>query len=169
MNFELKALNLGDLSREKCDAVLVLVTNAFNPGKDALSVLIAKAIKEGDLTAKSGQMLDIYRPLGLTCKRLVLIHTGDGATPDVRKAVTAAVALVKSAKPKQIAVFFLQPPTDQALRVAVAAVADASYVYVATKSKPEGRSIERAVFAATNNDAMRAVFDRAVGRSRVWS
>jgi leucyl aminopeptidase len=162
MNFELKALNLGDLSREKCDAVLVLVTNAFNPGKDALSVLIAKAIKEGDLTAKSGQMLDIYRPLGLTCKRLVLIHTGDGATPDVRKAVTAAVALVKSAKPKQIAVFFLQPPTDQALRVAVAAVADASYVYVATKSKPEGRSIERAVFAATNNDAMRAVFDRAV-------
>jgi leucyl aminopeptidase len=106
MNFELKALNLGDLSREKCDAVLVLVTNAFNPGKDALSVLIAKAIKEGDLTAKSGQMLDIYRPLGLTCKRLVLIHTGDGATPDVRKAVTAAVALVKSAKPKQIAVFF---------------------------------------------------------------
>ena len=129
MNFELKVLNLGDLSQEKCDAVLVLVSTSFRPGKDALSVLVAKALKSGDLTAKSGQLLDIYRPLGLACKRLVLVHTGEGATSEVRKAVAAAVTLVKTAKPKQLTLYFLQSPTDQSLRVAVTAVADSSYVY----------------------------------------
>ena len=41
MDFELKTLGLAGAAAEKCDVLLVLVTEDFKPGKDALSRLVA--------------------------------------------------------------------------------------------------------------------------------
>lgn len=162
MNFELKPLESGVIALEKCDALLVFVTASFKPGKDALSTLVAKVLKTGDLTAKAGQMLDIFRPTGFACARLVLMHVGEGAVGDVRKAVTAAIVLLKSAKTKRVSLCFVHSPSDQALRVAVAAVADASYVYTTTKPKAEGRSLEKTTFIVPNESSLHDAFQRAV-------
>ncbi len=134
MNFALKPLDLRRLSSEKTDVLLVFLTTAFKPEKDVLSNWIAKVMKSGDLTPQAGQVLDIFRPDGLACSRLVLLHVGEGAVADVRKAVLAAEGLIKSTKPKALTLGFLQMPTAQALRVAVTTLADATYVYTATKS-----------------------------------
>jgi leucyl aminopeptidase len=50
--------------------------------------------------------------------------------------------------------------------MAVVALADASYVYTTTKSKPEGRVIEQVEVGVTDAVAARAMFDHAVATSR---
>ncbi len=162
MNFELKTLAQYDLAHEKTDALLVFLTSAFHAGKDALSVLAAKALKAKDLSDEAGQLLDIHRPAGLGCTRVVLLQLGDAKLADMRKAVTAAVALIKSAKPQKICLHFANQPDDALLRCAVATLADASYVYTTTKSKPEPRSLERVMLLVADDQPLRAGFERAV-------
>lgn len=162
MNFDLKIFDPSAASREKCDVSLVLVTNSFQTGKDALTVLIALALKSGDLTAKAGQMLDIYRPLGFSATHVVLVHVADGAPADVRKGVTAAMAAMKAAKPHQLVINFLQQPSAQVLRTALTALADASYVYTTTKSDPQGRSLEQFTVAVPDVQALSTGFARTV-------
>jgi len=161
MNFALKPLDSRSLIGEKTDALLVFLTTDFRPDKDVLSNLVARLIKSGDLTAKAGQMLDIFRPEGLACTRLLLLHVGEGAATDVRKAVSAAFGVLKPAKPKVISLSFFKQPAPEALRVAVTALADASYVYTATKTKAEERSLHKATFTVPDVKAMRLDFERA--------
>ena len=162
MNFELRPLDLNAFSREKCDALLVFLTTDFKPGKDAISLLVLKAMKSGDFVAKAGQLLDVYRPAGMACARLMLAHVGEGAASDIRKAVSCASAMIKSAKFKQILLAFPQNPSQQGLRVAVTTLADTSYVYTSTKTKAEGRLIKSASFVVPDDLPLRAGFDLAV-------
>lgn len=162
MNFELKIFNPSETTHEKCDVSLILVTNAFKAGKDALSVLIAKALKSGDLVAKAGQVLDIYRPVGFLTARVVLVHMADGAAADVRKAISAAYAVVKAAKPRHLGLGFLLQPEPQTLRVALTTLADSSYVYTSTKSDQQGRSVLQITVAVPDVKALKSCFDRAV-------
>jgi leucyl aminopeptidase len=161
MNFALKPLDPRSLIGEKTDALLVFLTTDFKPDKDVLSILIAKLIKSGDLIAKAGNLLDIFRPEGMACTRLVLLHVGEGSAIDVRKAVSSAFGLLKPSKPKVMALSFLKQPVPAALRVAVTTLADASYIYTATKTKPEERSLHKAVFAVPDAKALRPDFERA--------
>ena len=162
MNFALKPLDLRSLSSEKTDALLIFVTSAFKPDKDAVSGWIAKVLKSGDLAPKAGEMLAIFQPDGLACSRLLLMHVGDGAPTEVRKAITAGMGVLKSAKPKAVTLCFLHTPTPQSLRAALSGLADATYVYTATKSKPEGGSVQKVKCIVPNDPSLRVDFDRAV-------
>ena len=95
MNFELLDLDAAQAGHEKCDVLLMLLSATFKAGRNPLSSLIGKALKAGDLADKPGSLLDIYRPAGLACARLVLVQLGDGKSSNVRKGVTAAIALIK--------------------------------------------------------------------------
>jgi leucyl aminopeptidase len=162
MNFDLKIFAASSVTNEKCDVSLVLVTDSFQAAKDALSVLIAKALKSGDFTAKAGQVLDIYRPLGFAATHLVLVHVADATPSEVRKGVMAAMNAVKAAKPSQLSLNFLQQPLPKSLRSAVAALADASYVYTTTKTDKKGRSIDDVTVAVPDDLPLRDAFSRAV-------
>jgi leucyl aminopeptidase len=162
MNFELKPMGLVGVANEKCDALIVLVPQAFKAGKDDLSVLVGQALKSGDLEAKPGKTLVLYRPLQSNAVRVVLAFVGEGAALQVRKAVLAAVGLVKTSSLKKLLVSFAAPAHEDAVRAAVAAIADATYAYTQTKSKPEGRTLQKALVAATNASEVQASFDRAV-------
>jgi leucyl aminopeptidase len=162
MNFALTPLDLRSLISEKTDALLVLLTSAFTPQKDALSTLIAKVIKSGDLTPKAGQMLDIFRPRGMACTRLLLLHVGEGGGVEVRKAISAAYGVLKPLKPKALTLCFLKQPAAPTLRVAMTALAEASYTYTLTKSKPEGRSLHKVTCVMPDEQSSRADFKHAV-------
>lgn len=162
MNFELKKFGPATLTSEKCDVFLVLVTNAFQAGKDALSVLVAKALKSGDFANRSGHILDIYRPMGFAMTHLILVHVVDGASTDVRKGIATAMSAVKIAKPRRIAMCFLQQPDPKSLRCAVTTLADVSYVYTTTKSEQLGCSIKSASFCVPDDLALQVIFHRAV-------
>ena len=162
MNFELKTLDLAGAASEKCDALIVLVTQSFKPGKDVLSALVAQTLKAGDLETKPGKSLLVYRPAGVTGGRVVLAGMGEGSAKEVRQAVAAAVTAVKSAQIKKLTLCFASQPAEDAVRAAVMAVAEASYVFTTTKSKPEGRAIQRVVVGLPTSSTLKPVFARAV-------
>ncbi|MDO8350242.1 MAG: leucyl aminopeptidase, partial [Gallionella sp.] len=57
---------------------------------------------------------------------------------------------------------FATLPQEDAVRAAVMAVAEASYVFTTTKSKPEGRAIQRVVMGLPNAPKFKPVFDQVV-------
>jgi leucyl aminopeptidase len=162
MNFELKSFDLADAAKEKCDALVVLIGNAFKPGKDALSALAASALKAGDLENKAGKNLAFYRPAGLSGARLVIAGVGEGTAKEVRQALIASIAAVKTPTLKKLVICFSGPSSEAAVRAAVSAASDATYVYTTTKSKPEGRTVQRVVLAGPFASKHQAVFDQTV-------
>ncbi|QDL54376.1 leucyl aminopeptidase [Rhodoferax aquaticus] len=162
MNFELKPLGLLACANEKCDALIVLVPQAFKASKDDLSQLIAQAIKASDFETKPGKTLSLYRPLQANADRVVLAGIGDGSARQVRTAVHAALALVKTPSLKKLVLSFATPAQEGSVRAAVSASADASYVYVTTRSKPEPRVLQKVLIACENASEVKSSFDRGV-------
>jgi leucyl aminopeptidase len=162
MNFELKPLGLVGVANDKCDALVILVADAFKPAKDDLSALIAQATKSGDFESKAGKTLMLYRPAQANAVRVVLAGVGEGGAKQVRAAVAAALALVKSASLKKLTVCFANAAIEDAVRAAVLSVADATYTYTTTKSKAEGRTVQKVLLAATNAAELQTTFERAV-------
>ncbi len=163
MNFELKTGPLAGASAQKCDALLLLVGTAFKPGADGLSTWVKQLRALGDLDDKPGKLVQLHQPANVAAPRLVVASVGAGAARDVRQAVLAAVGAVKSvATVKSICLCFAERPDAAQLGAAVVAVADASYVFNTTKSKPDARKIMNVVVQAPGAEAQRAVFERAV-------
>ncbi len=166
MNFDLKALDLSQVAAHKCDALIVLVPAGCKPGAGTLPDLIAAALKAGDLDTKCGKLLSSYRPSGVACTRLVLVGCEDGTPRQVRQAVASAVAAAKNGNCRKLVVCLALVTQHDAVRMAVMAVADASYVYTATKSKPEPRVLTLATIGVCDDVASRNAFDHAVAAVR---
>jgi leucyl aminopeptidase len=162
MNFELKAAELGALAQTACDALIVVISKDFVAGSDALSVLIARALKHKDLGNSAGACLDIYRPLGIKAVRVVLAQAVSNEPMDARKAAVAAMALLKAAKPARVRLHFVQPPTPEQVAAVLAGLAESSYVYTTTKSKPQARNLQSVVLSAGATKGLKPGFDQAV-------
>jgi leucyl aminopeptidase len=161
MDFELKTLGLAAAVGEKCDALVLLVGESFKPGKDPLSRLAAEALKAGDLEMKPGKLLHAYRTAGIAAPRVLLAACGDGSAKRLHSAVQAAVGSLRTSGIKRLIICLPQDAQDDAVRAAVAATAEASYVYVATKSKPEGRELQRVTIAVADAKQHKAAFAAA--------
>ena len=162
MNFELKPLGLVGVASEKCDVLVVLVPQSFKAAKDDLSALVAQTLKLSDLEAKAGKLLHLYRPDQCSATRVVLAGVGEGSAKEVRTAVTAAIGGIKAPSLKKLVVAFAAPAREDAVRAAVQAVADATYAYTLTKSKPDPRTVTKVCITTTNATEVQATFDRSV-------
>ncbi|MDB5751613.1 MAG: pepA [Ramlibacter sp.] len=161
MDFELKTLDAAGAATEKCDVLVVLVTEGFRPGKDAVSQLVAAALAAGHLEAKPGKLLQAYRTEGVTAPRVILAGAGDGSGKKVQAAIHAAAGAVRSSGAKRMAILLPAGSGDDAVRAAVCGMAESSYVYIATKSKPEGRELKRVVVGVAQAGVHKAAFGRA--------
>ena len=161
MDFDLKTLSLAGAAGDKSDALVVLVMQGAAGGKDALSQLVAQALKSGDLEIKAGSLLQAWRSTGVSAPRLVLAGCGDGTGAQVRTAVHAAVGALRTGKVRKLTICLPPQAGDAAVRAAVIAAADASYSYVTTKSKAEGRKLQHVAIAVANADAARQAFEQA--------
>jgi leucyl aminopeptidase len=162
MNFELKTFDFSSAESQACDALIVVVLDPFKAEQGILAELVAQAIKAGDLQTKPGKLLQAYRPAGFACTRLVLACAGEGSARHVRQAVGAAVSAVKTPAVKRVAICFTSAANAAMVRAAVVAVADASYVYTTTKSKPEARTITHVAIGVPAAEGLKSGFDRAV-------
>ncbi len=162
MDFELKTLDGAAAAAEKCDVLVVLVPEGGRDGKDPVARLARAALEAGDLDTKPGKLLQAYRAEGIAASRVVLAGAGDLGGKKVQSAVHAAVAAVRTSKAKRMVILLPQGAGDDAMRAAVCATAESSYVYVATKSKPEGRELKKIVIGVAGDAAAhRAAFQRA--------
>jgi leucyl aminopeptidase len=165
MDFQLKTLSTAQAATEKTDALIVLVADgskAVPPsGSDALATAIDAVRKAGDLPAKAGKLLALYRPAGVTAPRVLLVSAGDGSAGAVRNAVGAAIQAAKAAAPKRVTLLMAPGMDGLAVRAAVIAAADASYVYTTTKPKVEARTIRQVVVGVADASAVKTVFAEA--------
>jgi len=161
MDFELKTLDAAAAAAEKCDVLLVLVPEGFQGGKDPVSRLVSAALAARDLEPKSGKLLQAWRPEGLAAGRLILAGAGDGSARKLHTAVQAAVGSLKSTTARKLVILLPPGSGAEAVRAAVCGTADSSYVYVATKSKPEGRELKKVVVGVADAAAQREAFARA--------
>ncbi len=161
IHFELKKGNLLNVSAEKCDALIVLVTKDFKPGKDDIAQLLSQSLKAGDFETEPGKLLTLYRSALVQAPRLILAGVGEGTDKNVRTALLAAVAAVKSNGLKKLLVCFAAPAQEAAVRAAVLAVADATYSYTHTKSKKDDRTLQKMVLYCSNVSEVQSTFERA--------
>jgi leucyl aminopeptidase len=163
MNFDLKTLDLNAAATHKTDALIILVSANDKPTKGVLSQLISEARKSGDLDASPAKLLHVWRPHGVASPRVVLVSSGDGGARVVRQALTAAMGSLKAVKAAHLTVC-LSDASDYRLQAAAQAVADANYVYTATKPSAKASVLKRVVLAlptAEKTKAAKPAFDLA--------
>jgi leucyl aminopeptidase len=161
MDFELKTVAQAEAGGEKCDALVLLVGESFKAGKDTLSRLAADALKSGDLETKAGKLLHSYRTPGIAAPRVVLAGAGDGSAKRIHSAVQAAVGALRLPTVRRILIVLPPDANDDTVRAAVTATAETSYVYVATKSKPEPRELQRVTVGVADAGRHQAAFAAA--------
>ena len=163
MNFELLSMDLAAAAQLPCDALVVLVPTPFKPQADEVSVLIQDALDAGDLETKPGKILSLYRPLQAQADRLILVGAGTASLAHIRTAITSACSGVKgSSKVKNLVISLaLLPETQGAVSAAMNAVADVSYAYTTTKSKPEPRLLRQVVVAVKGGKDVVGEFKQA--------
>ena len=158
MDFELKTLDLAQAAQATGDALLVLLPEGFKPGRDPISRLAADAMASSALDTKAGKTLALWRADGVQAPRVCLAGVGDASPRHIHKAVAAAIAGWRSAKARKVIVCLPEGASGQAVRAAVQAAREASYVYASTKSKPEPRSLAKVTLGVTDAAAVRADF-----------
>ncbi len=161
MNFELKTLSLSAAVSHKCDLLILLVPEGFKPQGDALSVLVATALKQGDLELKPGKHLALYAPAEMAARRLVLLGCGKGDPHAVRQAVQALGATLKTRAIKRAALVFATDCEAGSVGAAVRTMAEAGYVYTATKSKAEMPALSRVTVGVSDAGAVQPEFATA--------
>ncbi|MBP7566740.1 MAG: leucyl aminopeptidase [Burkholderiaceae bacterium] len=163
MDFELKTLSAADAAAARTDALIVLVQLEVKSARDVLSRWVSDAVKAGDFEPRAGKLLTAYRPAGLAAARVVAAGIGDGSAKSVRQAVAAAVGSLKGSPARKINVLFLAPPAAGAVRAAVLAAADASYVYTTTRGKADGRKLQSVIVGVPDAATQQQFFDQARG------
>ncbi len=161
MNFDLKSMDLARAAREKCDLLVVLLPEGFAPGEDALGSLAAQALRAKDVQTQPGKSLQLYQVPGVAARRVVLAGVGKADARAVRQALAALAPVLRQGAPRHAVVCFAGTAPGEAVEAAVRGMTHASYVYTATKSKPEARTLARVVVGVPDAPALAGAVERA--------
>ena len=144
MKFEIRKSSLKQTLEGAHDALLVLWPDEVDSTGELASWL-TQARQHGDFKTTTGSTLQSYGMPGVKARHVVATACGAGTARDLRKAVRAGWSALKGAPLKQLAIFWAgrQPLSEQALQALATELADASYVYASTLSKPNRRSLSR--------------------------
>ncbi|PIG09319.1 leucyl aminopeptidase [Comamonas sp. 26] len=165
MNFELKALTAAAAAREKCDLLLVLVSEHAALGSDALGAMAAHAVKQGDFALSCGKQLALYQVPAIAARRVVLLGVGAGTVKDVRNALASCASALKSEGVTKAVVSLTFEVNAQIVAAAVQAVADATYIYTHTKSQAKPIGLAKVVLGVTSkNAAVASAFETAIAQ-----
>ena len=161
MNFELHELDLSAMAKVSADVLIVALPDSYKPGSGPIDAIAKQALKSGDWSTKAGKLLQLYQPAAVQCRRLIFCGAGDGSTRQLRQGVLAAMAALKGLPIKRLGLSLAACSEAGAVQTALAAVAEGSYAYVSTKSKPEARSLEKVSIGVANLAAVREEFRKA--------
>ena len=146
MKFEIRQMTLAQSQNAKQDALLVLWTDDAKD-KGPLADWIRQARQRGDFKAAVGSTLQSYGMPHVHARHLLVVACGQGLARDLRKAVRTAWGALQLARVQTLAVQWAgdegQALSAQAIQAVLTSLADASYAYTSTLSKPEPRSLKQ--------------------------
>ena len=153
MDVDFKSLTLDAAATAKVDALVLLLPDALEkPSALTLQGSAAKTLwgwveklhNAGELQPNGNPFAVSVHGGQCAAARVIAVRCGDGSAAAVRKALGAVAADLKAPSVRKLLVFTglvaLQPG---AAKAAVLAVADATYRYTATLSKPKARVLGR--------------------------
>ena len=143
MNFELKTLSLAAAAKTPSEVLIVLISDHFQAKQDPLSSLIDKASKAKDFSSKAGKLLHSYNATGISASRVVLLGVGAATAVDMKLAISGLTSSLKAAETKKLTLVSAEPLSPQALQALLVALAEGTYVYGTTKSKPTARTLSQ--------------------------
>lgn len=143
MNFELLQRSLDKSLTEKVDALLVLWPAEGLGAGHVLSKTVSLARKHQHFEDKAGQVLSSYGLEGVRAPLVVVAHVGQGTAADVRRATEAAWGQLKAVKPRHLGVVVPEGVAAESVSTLAQSLADASYVYTTTLSRPAARTLAR--------------------------
>ena len=141
MNFELKTLSLAAAAKSTSEVLIVLISDHFQVAKDPLSLLIEKALKAKDFSSKTGKVLHAYAAPGISASKVVFLGVGAAKAVDMKSAMSGLTASLKAAETKKITVVSPESLSASTLQALLVALAEGTYVYGTTKSKPATRAL----------------------------
>lgn len=137
MDFKTQTAPAAGLSTMSGDALLVVLANADAAGMldTPLAAELQRALREGDIEAKGGQVLYAHRVAGVKAARVTFVFSGSDSAKALRKAVAAGIGTLKGGGTRNLVV---APVGFAALGVehgeaVVTASHDATYLYRETK------------------------------------
>lgn len=151
MNFEIQKRALSRVIRDDLDALIVLwpaQTAATPSEKDPLSTLVSQAVQAGDLELKAGAVLAMYGQAGIKARHVAVVCSQDNTPDQIRTAMLAAWSALKASKAKKLGVYLAGEWSASGLDAAASALAQASYSYTTTLSKPHHRTLKQVLFSA---------------------
>ena len=142
MRFEIFQRSLNQALQGPQDALLVLWADGTGQ-TGPLADWVAQARARGDFKDTAGTVLPSYGMPGVKPRHLVLVACGSG-TRDMRKAVRAAWGSLKADGIQNLAIQWVGADlAPNALHALVTELADVSYAYTATLSKPQARRLQK--------------------------
>ena len=154
MNFEFQKLSLSHAMTASVDALVVLWPSQVQPDTQAVepvSRLVAQAIAHGDFELKAGAVLSLYSQPGLAARHVVVACSADHQPGQIRSAMQAAWGVLKAGKIKRLGLHVVGEASVQGLQMALSSLADASYSYTTTLSKPKARTLKQVQVSATHD------------------
>jgi leucyl aminopeptidase len=154
MNFEIQKLSLSHAMTASVDALVVLWPSQVQPVAKAVepvSRLVAQAIAHGDFELKAGAVLSLYSHPGMATRHVVVACSADNQPGQIRSAMQAAWGALKASKIKRLGVHVVGDATAQGLQMALSTLADASYCYTSTLSKPKPRTLKQVLVSTTHD------------------
>ncbi|MBP6277026.1 MAG: leucyl aminopeptidase [Limnohabitans sp.] len=151
MNFEIQKRALSTVIRNDLDALVVLWPSedeVLTSGQDPIAALVRAAVQHGDFERKPGDVLSLYAHPGIKARHLVIVCVAAATPAHIRGAMLAAWGALKSAKIKRMGLHSAAELTPKMLSVAASTLADATYSYTTTLSKPKARTLKQVVFSA---------------------
>jgi leucyl aminopeptidase len=156
MNFEFQKLSLSHAMTASVDALVVLWPSQVQPDTQAVepvSRLLAQAIAHGDFELKAGAVLSLYSQPGMAARHVVVACSADNQPGQIRGAMHAAWGALKAGKIKRLGLHVVGDASAQGLQMALSSLADASYSYTTTLSKPKARTLKQVLVSATHDRA----------------
>ena len=142
----------------KADALIFGVSEAYQPGKDAIGKLIAQALAAKDFTHAKGSMLRCYQAAGLAARTLLVVGTGKGTPTEERAAAQTALAQCSADGIASIALAGFAH-----VGAALQGASDSCYRYDTTVSKKKTQAKQSLHFySETESAAEKLAFAQAV-------
>jgi leucyl aminopeptidase len=154
MNFEFQKLSLSHAMTASVDALVVLWPGQVQPEAKAVepvSRLLAQAIAHGDFELKAGAVLSLYSHPGMAARHVVVACSAEQQPGQIRSAMQSAWGALKAGKIKRLGVHVVGEASAQALQMALSSLADASYSYTTTLSKPKARTLKQVLVSCTHD------------------
>lgn len=145
MKFEIRSNSLAQAARTATDALVILWSHdARETGE--LAEWVIEARRKEDFKDNAGAMLQSYGMPGLKARHVVAVSVGKGLPAEQRKAIRSAWTALQGKSVRSLHLQWVgSAPSPETSTSLLTELADASYVYASTLSKPQRRKLAKVV------------------------